>query len=189
MNDETQITSLLQQWRSGDEKAIDQLFTLVYASLKDIADRHMRKERSDHTLQATVLVNEAYLQMVKSQLVYNDQAHFKSVAARVMRNILIDHARAKRSQKRGGDLGRITLLESQIGEEQAPDVMDLDNALNRLAEFDERKAKVIELSFFGGLTYDEIAEVLETSPATVDRDLRMGKAWLAREFNETAEST
>lgn len=181
--EDAQITSLLAQWRAGDTKALDKLFSLVYASLNDIANRHMRKERADHTLQATVLVNEAYLQMVKSELAWNDQAHFRSVAARVMRNILIDHARAKRSQKRGGDLHRVTLLESQIGDELAPDVMDLDDAVKRLAEFDERKAKVIELSFFGGLTYDEIAEVLGTSAATVDRDLRMAKAWLARELN------
>lgn len=182
-NEDAQITSLLAQLREGDTKALDELFSLVYASLNDIANRHMRKERSDHTLQATVLVNEAYMQMVKSDLAWNDQAHFRSVAARVMRNILIDHARAKRSQKRGGDLHRVTLLESQMGDELTPDVMDLDDALKKLAEFDERKAKVIELSFFGGLTYDEIAEVLGTSAATVDRDLRMAKAWLARELN------
>lgn len=178
-----EITSLLSQLRSGDTQALDKLFPLVYAALGDIANRHMRRERVDHTLQATVLVNEAYLQMVKSELTWNDQAHFRSVAARVIRNILIDHARAKRSQKRGGDLHRVTLLESQLGDTQTPDVMDLDEALKRLAEFDERKAKVIELSFFGGLTYDEISEVLEISAATVDRDLRMAKAWLGRELS------
>lgn len=188
MTEELEITSLLEAWRSGDKQALDQLFSLVYASLKDIADRHMRKERSDHTLQATVLINEAYMQMINSDISFNDQAHFRGVAARVMRNVLIDHARAKRSQKRGGNLGRVTLVDNQMGAELSPDVMDLDDALKKLAEFDERKAKAIELSFFGGLTYDEIAEVLGVSAATVDRELRMGKAWLTREFTENAQA-
>ena len=162
---------------------MDRLFALLYTPLKDIAKMHMRRERSGHTLQTTVLVNEAYMQLAISGMSWNDQAHFRSAAARVMRNILTDHARSKRSQKRGGDLGRVTLMESRLGGTDAPDLLDLDEAIKRLAEFDERKAHVVELSFFGGLTYDEIAAVLNISTATVDRELRMGKAWLAREFS------
>jgi RNA polymerase sigma factor (TIGR02999 family) len=177
------ITLLLNRAREGDKPAMDEAFALLYPVLKGIAQRKMARERQDHTLDATSLLNEAYLQLYNAKLDWGDRAHFSNVAARVMRNVLIDHARSKRSQKRGGDMGRVTLMESQLGAADNPDVLDLDEALKHLGEFDERKAKVIELHFFGGLSYREIAEALEISPATVDRELRMGKAWLTRELS------
>jgi RNA polymerase sigma factor (TIGR02999 family) len=182
--DALEITQLLQASRSGEPLAFEQLTPVIYKTLKELAGAQMRRERADHTLQATALVNEAYLKLLEQDISWQDRAHFRGVAARIMRNVLIDHARAANSQKRGRDIDKVTILESRIGDNnQMIDLLELDEILTRLAEFDERKAKVIELSFFGGLSYEEIAEVLDISVNTVDRDLRRGKSWLQRELN------
>lgn len=183
MSDQHTVTQLLQNWQAGQSSAIDQLTPLLYDTLKQMAGKYMGKENAGHTLQATALVNEAYLQLIDANQTWANRAHFLGVAARIMRHVLIDHARAQKRDKRGGDATHVTLMESRLfGGGTEPDILALDEVLQKLEEFDERKAKVIELSFFGGLSYDEIAEVLTISSATVDRELRFGKAWLCREL-------
>ena len=183
MTDQHTVTQLLQNWKSGNADAMDKLTPLLYDTLKQMAGKYMRQENAGHTLQATALVNEAYLQLYDSDQGWANRAHFLGVAARIMRHVLIDHARANKRNKRGGDATHVTLIESRLfGGGAEPDLLALDEVLGKLEEFDERKARVIELSFFGGLTYDEIAEVLTISPATVDRELRIGKAWLCKEL-------
>ena len=177
------MTQLLKEHQNGNALAVDKLSPFIYSTLKELAAQQMRKERQDHTLQATALVNEAYLKLIDQDMSWNDRAHFRGVAATIMRHVLIDHARSKKSVKRGGEAQQVTLMESQLGgNDEGFDVLDLDRAISHLEEFDKRKAKVIELSFFGGLTYDEISAILNISSNTVDRDLRMGKAWLYREL-------
>lgn len=181
------VTGLLKKWRGGDERALGELTPIVYDALHKMAAGHMRKENAGHTLQATALVNEAFVKLVDASVEWDSRAHFLAVAANMMRRILIDHAKAKGRAKRGGDAQQVTYLESRVfsGAEREPDLLDLDMALLRFAVLDERKAKVVELSFFGGLTYDEIGEVLQISAATVDRELRLGKAWLQKELQNT----
>ena len=156
----------------------------MHAELHRIAERHIGRERADHSLQATALVNEAYLRLVDAKTVaWNDRGHFLAVAARAMRRILVDHARARHYQKRGGGAARITFDEELVvTNERAPDFIALDEALEALAKFDERKSRVIEMRFFGGLTVEETALVLKVSPATVMGDWRLAKAWLRREM-------
>jgi len=186
MNDNNDVTRLLLDWRAGDQGALAELLPLVEHTLHQIAARQMRGERPGHTLQATVLVNDAYLKLVDAPVSWQNRAHFLAVAARIMRNILIDHAKARRRDKRGGGDVRVTLYEADIAiTDTEPDILDLEDALARLGAFDERKAKVVEMNFYGGMTYDEIAEALGISPATVDRELRMAKAWLYRDLNDT----
>ena len=183
--DTAEITQLLQASRAGEQLAFEQLTPVIYKTLKDLANAQMRKERFDHTLQATALVNEAYLKLLEQDISWQDRAHFRSVSAKIMRHVLIDHARAANSLKRGREVDKVTILESRMGsQDQGIDLLELDEILQRLEAFDERKARVIELSFFGGLTYPEIAEVLGVSENTVDRDLRRGKAWLQRELGQ-----
>jgi len=160
------------------------LIPLVQAELHRIAKRHVAHERPDHSLQATALINEAYLRLVDAKAVaWHDRAHFLAVAARVMRHILVDHARARRYQKRGGQDVRITFDEGLVvTNERAPSLIALDEALKALARFDERKSRVVEMRFFGGLTVEETASVLNVSPATVMGDWRLAKAWLQREM-------
>ncbi len=178
-----QVTRLLEQWRNGDSNAVNELMPLLYAELRSLANRQMNSERGSHTLQATAVVNEAYLRLVGSDIPFQDRKHFFAVAARTMRRVLVDHAKGKNRQKRGSGQPKVTLEEALImSPEPAFDLSNLDEALNRLEAQDERKAKVVELHFFGGLTYDEVAEALEISPATVHRELRMAKAWLYREL-------
>jgi len=189
MTDQHTVTQLLQNWQTGNADAMDKLTPLLYDTLKQMANNYMGRENAGHTLQATALVNEAYLQLVDTDQTWANRAHFLGVAARIMRHVLIDHARAQKREKRGGDATRVTLIESRLfGAGTEPDVLALDEVLSKLEDFDERKAKVIELSFFGGLTYDEIAEVLSISAATVDRELRIGKAWLCRELRPELSS-
>jgi RNA polymerase sigma factor (TIGR02999 family) len=177
------VTSLLLKWRKGDQEALDQMVPLVYGELHQIAARLMRGEREDHTLQATALVHEAYARLVQADVPWEDRSHFFAVAARQMRRILVDHAKARGRQKRGGGQHALTLEESiAVTPDTASGLVELDQALERLSQLDERKAKVVELHYFGGLTYDEIAQALAISPATVDRDLRFAKAWLYREL-------
>ncbi len=177
------VTLLLDRWRAGDEAAFAALAPVVYDALRRLAVRHLRSESPGHTWQPTDLVHEAFLQIADVDIEWNGRAHFYAVAARQMRRLLVDHARGKQRFKRGGDLIRVTLVEAS-----SPDVseefslLDLDNALVRLDQSDPRKAEIIELHAFGGLTYDEMAQLLDISAATIKRDLRFAKAWLAREL-------
>lgn len=179
-----EVTQLLESMRDGDQNAVNELTPLVYDELRRLAARQMSGERGSHTLQATALVNEAYMRLVGADIPYQDRTHFFAVASRTMRRILVDHAKTRGRKKRGGDFAKVTLEEGLVmSPEPDSDIMRLDDALKLLEEQDERKAKVIELHFFGGLTYDEIAKAVEVSPATVHRELRMGKAWLQRELS------
>jgi RNA polymerase sigma factor (TIGR02999 family) len=163
---------------------LDALAPLIYDDLRRIAKRHLHSERSGHTLQATALVNEAFVRLADADLEFQDRAHFLSIAARTMRRILTDYGRARRSQKRGGGLAPVTLHEELVGDGRATDIVDIDDALTKLAEIDARKSDVLVLHFFGGMTFDETAEALNISAATVDRDLRLAKAWLANELKD-----
>jgi RNA polymerase sigma-70 factor (ECF subfamily) len=180
----TRVTGLLLKWGRGDASALERLIPLVHRELHRIAQRCMAGERAGHSLQATVLVNEAYLKLVNAKdVAWHDRAHFLAVAARVMRRILVEHARARRAQKRGGAATRVTFDEALVvTNEPREDFVALDDALEALAAFDERKSRVIELRFFGGLSVEETASVLKVSPETVMRDWRMAKAWLQREM-------
>jgi RNA polymerase sigma factor (TIGR02999 family) len=186
------ITTLLKAWSAGDCTARDQLMPLVYHELKRLARRCMRKERTDATLQATALVHEAYLRLVGlNQIGWRDRAHFFAVGAETMRRILVDAARARTSTKRGGQAGRPPAFTSipdienlNFSSTRDRELIGIDEALNAMAQFDSRKARVIELRFFGGLTVEEAAAVLQVSPQTVMRDWRLAKAWLTRELTK-----
>lgn len=177
------VTQLLREWRAGDEQALNQLLPLIYDELHRLASSHMQKERPDHTLQPTALVHEAYLRLVEMEVPWQDRTHFFAVAARLMRRLLVDHAKARLREKRGGGL-KVSLNEALVSSpEPDMDVIALDQALQRLSDFDERKCKVVELHYFGGLTYDETAEALGLSQATVHRELKVAKAWLYQEMS------
>lgn len=177
------ITELLVRWRGGDRCALDELMPLVYAELRRLADRYLRREGRGHTLQATALVNEAYLRLVGEQGVeWENRAHFFGIAARRMRQILVEHARAKRAEKRGGAEYMLSLAAAERhATREDVNLLALDDALRSLEEFDERKCRVVELLYFGGLTIEEAAEALRVSPATIKRDWSMARAWLRRE--------
>lgn len=178
------VTGLLHEWRRGDAAAFEKLMPLVYGELRRQAHRYMRQERGGHTLQTTALVNEAYLRLVGQQEVeWQSRAHFFAVTAQVMRHVLIDHARRVSFLKRGGaDAQRVSLeVAEAMTEERAAELVALDEALQELARLDERKARVVELRYFGGLGLEETAEVLEVSVMTVRRDWRAAKAWLYKE--------
>jgi RNA polymerase sigma-70 factor (ECF subfamily) len=187
--DRRTATVLLQAWRGGDRDALDRLLPVVYDELSGLAQRALHGERPDHTLQTRALVHEAYLRLVDADISFQDRAHFMAVAARTMRRILVDHARARLRDKRGGGAMRIDIDKVNL---PAPgsglDILDLHEALERLAVFDPRKSSVVELHFFGGLSYEETAEALDISPATVDRELRLAKAWLRVELARPAVS-
>ena len=176
------VTTLLKRWRSGDPGALDQLTPLIYDDLRRIAAKYLQSERPGHTLQATALVNEAFARMAESDMAFEDRAHFLAIAARTMRHILTDFGRARRSQKRGGGIPPVTLAEDRVAAPASADIVELDDALQTLATLDERKSDVLVLHYFGGMTYDEIAVAVGISAATVDRDLRLAKAWLANEL-------
>jgi RNA polymerase sigma-70 factor (ECF subfamily) len=178
------VTGLLLAWRRGDDAALGRLMPLVQEELHRIAERCMRGERAGHSLQATALVNEAYLRLVDTnQVQWQDRTHFLAMSARLMRRVLVDHARARRSRKRGAGAQRVTLIEGMAGSDERPqDVIALDDALEALTRFDERKARVVELRSFGGLSVGEIAQVLGVSDDTVTRDWKLAKAWLLREM-------
>ena len=180
----TEVTGLLLKWGQGDEAALERLIPLVHDELRRMARRQMAGERPGHSLQATALVNEAYLRLVDVQHVnWQNRAHFLAMSARLMRRILVDFARSKRYQKRGGGAAKVTFDEELIvTNEQGQDLVALDDALQALAKVDERKSRVIELRFFGGLSVEEAATVLKVSPDTVMRDWRLAKAWLLREL-------
>ncbi|MEW8558336.1 MAG: sigma-70 family RNA polymerase sigma factor [Candidatus Thiodiazotropha sp.] len=180
---ENEVTQLLAVVREGDQGAQDRLLSRVYDELRRLAASHMRRERSDHTLQATALVNEAYLRLAGAESKARDRVHFFALAAQTMRRILVDHARAKKRGKRGGGLQQTTLDGSvYVGDDNQDAVIELDDALQRLAEFDERGARAVELMFFGGLTYDEAGEVLGISKTTLFEEIKLAKAWLAKEM-------
>ena len=176
------VTTLLKLWRDGDAEALEDLTPLVYEDLRRIASRYLRTERSGHTLQATALVNEAFVKLVGVDVAYEDRVHFLAVAARIMRRILTDHARSRASRKRGGGLRIETLNEERVGSAPGASILELDDALSKLAEVDERASDSLVLHYFGGMTHAEVAAALGVSPATIDRDLRLGKAWLGNEL-------
>jgi RNA polymerase sigma factor (TIGR02999 family) len=178
------VTRLLGDIRSGNREALDVLLPLVYAEMRRIAAHALRGEREGHTLQPTALVHEAYLRMVGGDNVpWQNRAHFLGCAARVMRNVLVDHARAHRAGKRGGGNHRVTLTEALgLAESRDVDLVALDDALAALAEFDDQKSRIVEMRYFGGLSEEEVAEVLGVSERTVRRGWTMAKAWLRREM-------
>lgn len=180
-----EVTNLLLRWGEGDRQAFDALAPLVYDELRRLAGRYLRRERSDHTLQSTALVHEAYLRLVDQRNVrWQNRAQFFGLAAELIRRILVDHARARQAAKRGGAVYKLTLDEAL--DASAPrdlDLVRLDDAMKALAELDSQQARVVELRFFAGLTIEETAEVLGISPATVKRDWLVAKAWLRRELS------
>jgi RNA polymerase sigma factor (TIGR02999 family) len=183
-----QVTELLVRWRGGDKAALDALMPLVYSELRRIANRYLQGERSDHTLQSTALVHEAYVRMTNQQLPqWQNRAHFFAVAAQLMRQILVDHARKHRASKRGGDAYKLALEDAE--EQFQPvdlDIVALDDALKTLAAMDSQQSRVVELKFFGGLSNEDTAEVLGVSTSTVKRDWTTARAWLFRELNRSA---
>jgi RNA polymerase sigma-70 factor, ECF subfamily len=181
-----EVTQLLKAWTTGDERALEKLTPLVYEQLRRVAQHHMAGQRPGHILQTTALVNEVYLQLLDcGQMNWQDRAHFFAMSAQLMRRILIDFARSRGSQKRGGDAVHVSLDEApSVSKEPDPNLVALDDALKELAAVDERKSKVVELRFFGGLSVEETAAVLKVSPETVMRDWRLAKLWLLRELSE-----
>lgn len=182
--DRSQITTLLQAHASGDEHALDELIPLVYNEMHKMAYSRLKGERPDHTYSATALVHEAYLKLIDfNRIDWQNRNHFFAIASQVMRNILVDYAVKQKAQKRGGDNHKITLDEQHIKREMnLEEIISVDQALNRLAEIDERQAKVVECRFFGGLTIEETAQALGISEPTVSRDWKVARAWLNREL-------
>ncbi len=181
------VTRLLQQWNAGDKAALDELMPVVYDQLRRLAGACLRNERTDHTLRATALVNEAYLRLVDAQVKWEDRVHFFAIAARMLRRILVDHAKANRREKRGGGAEKVVLDEALLVSPQSGEgIIELDLALQRLAEQDPRKSELVELLCFGGLTYDETAAAMKISAATVHRELTLAKAFLHRELMQGA---
>ena len=181
------VTQLLRQWSNGNKQALDELMPVVYEQLRRLASNCLRAERPDHTLRATALVHEAYVRLVDSDVAWQDRVHFFAVSARMLRRILVDHAKSRNRDKRGGEFEKIPLDEAvMVGPQSDKGIVELDDVLKRLATQDQRKSELIELLFFGGLTYDEAAAALKISPATVHRELILAKAWLYRELNQGA---
>jgi len=183
-DDNAGVTLLLRRWQDGEKQALEELTPLVYQELRRIAGSFLRRERSDHTLQPTALLNEAYMRLAgQNATSWKDRAHFFGVAAHLMRMILVDHARSKSAEKRGGGVKPVSLDEALSATRERPaDLVALDDALMELEEFDPRKSKVIELRYFGGLTVDEAAEVLGISTSTLVRDQRLAEAWIQRQM-------
>jgi RNA polymerase sigma factor (TIGR02999 family) len=182
-----ELTQLLIAWSQGDARALEQLTPLVYAELRKLAHRYMNRERAGHTLQTTAVVHEAFLRLLGNpQEKWQNRSHFYAIAAQMMRRILVDYARANLRAKRGGEVTRVALedIDTTVAEPALdPDVIALDEALEKLAEIDPRRSRVVELRFFGGLSVEETARVLQVAPDTVVRDWRVAKAWLFRHLN------
>jgi RNA polymerase sigma factor (TIGR02999 family) len=179
-----QITRLLVDWSRGDERALDALTPLVYGELKKLARGYMRRERSDHTLQSTALVHEAFVRLVDQKAGWKSRSHFFAIAAKMMRRILVDHAKKDRAAKRGSGLPVASLDESMtVAQKSTRELVALDDALIELAKIDPQRSRIVELRFFGGLSNEESAEVLGISPATVQRHWTGAKAWLYHEMN------
>lgn len=185
INSPKEITQLLQKCSEGDELAIEQLMPMVYEELHKMAKKFMSNQRSDQTLQTTALIHEAYLKLVgKEKQSWSNRAHFFNIAAQSMRHILIDYLRQRQSQKQGGIFQKVQLDEAiLVSDERAAGLVELDEALTRLAEFNERKSRVVELKYFGGLTNEEIAKVLNVTIKTVIRDWQFARSWLLRELS------
>ena len=185
-----EVTQLLMAWNDGDQSALQRLIPLVHAELHRIARRYMRNERAGHTLQTSALINEAYLRLIDAQQVHwQNRAHFFGIAAQLMRRVLVDFARSRSYKKRGGGAHQVSLDETMvITEERGEDLVALDEALSALSELDERKGRVVEMRFFGGLSEKEIAEALTVSQETVRRDWRLAKSWLRRRLSETTNA-
>jgi RNA polymerase sigma factor (TIGR02999 family) len=180
-----QVTELLRKWREGDNAALDALLPLVYDELRRVAHNYLRRERLDHTLQSTAVVHEAYLRLVQGAVTFQNREHFFAVAAKLMRQILVDYARRHRSLKR--DAGyKLALDEALKLPSKEVDLVDLDDALKELASMDARQGRIVELRFFGGLSIEETAEVLSISAATVERSWASARAWLYRQLNRNA---
>jgi len=180
-----EITRLLARWQQGDEQALNEVLPYLHAELKRLAAHFMQQEQAGHTLQSTALVNEAYLRLVDVELDLKDRAHFLSIAARIMRRILVDHARARQRHKRDGGRKPLTLDESIVLSEQGdPRLIDLDEALEKLERFDERLASTVELVYFGGMTTQEAADLLGVSRVTLNKDMNLAKAWLLLQIGE-----
>lgn len=181
------VTQLLVAWSNGDEAARDQLVPLVYEELHRLAHHYMSRERPGHTLQTSALVNEAFVRLVDQDVHWQNRSHFFGIAAQMMRRVLVDYARSRQYQKRGRNVVQVSLKEALIvSDEQAAEVVALDDALKSLATFDQRKCQIVELRFFAGLSIEEAAEVLGISPGTVKRDWTLAKAWLRKEITNTA---
>jgi len=177
------VTQLLIAWGRGDEAARDELIPLVYQTLHRIARHQLRGERAGHTLETTALINEAYLKLVEQTVSWENRAHFFGIAARLMRQLLVDYARARQRLKRGGEMKQISLTAAaQIAQEQAVDLLALDEALETLAEVDPQSSRIVELRFFGGLTIEETAQVIGVSTPTIERGWRSARAWLQTEL-------
>ena len=180
-----EVTRLLLAWNAGDKAALERLMPLVYAELRQLAERHFRKERRGHTLQPTAVVHEAYFKLVdQTRVTWKNRGHFLAIASQAMRRILIDHARGRDAEKRGGEVEKVTLDVGIASPEPSRevDILALDEALERLKALDGAQAQIVELRFFGGLTIEEIAEVMDVSPSSVKRDFRSARAWLFREL-------
>lgn len=184
-----EVTQLLIAWKEGDSAAFDRLVPIVYSELHRLAHRHMRGERAGHLLQTTALVHEAYFRLAGQEREFVGRGHFFAIAAQVMRRILVDLARRKGADKRGGGITPVPLEEAQLSFERSDDLIRLDDALDALAKLDSRRAKVVELRYFGGLSTEETAEALDISRATVERDLAFARAWLQREMGGGGEVT
>jgi RNA polymerase sigma factor (TIGR02999 family) len=183
-SDPGQVTQLLERWGRGDQSALDELTPLVYNELRNVADAYLRRERPDHTLQATALVNEAYLRLIgQKHGRWQGRKHFFGIAARLMRQVLVEHARKHKAEKRGGGRVAVTLEEfAEVSSTPDVDILAVHEALERLAVFDAHQAHVVELRFFGGLSIDETAEILGVGHATVEREWTMARAWLRNEL-------
>ncbi|WP_405231019.1 ECF-type sigma factor [Lentisalinibacter salinarum] len=182
--DAGEITQLLRDWADGDAAALESLTPLVYGELRRIAQRLFGSESAGHTLQPTALVHEAYEKLIGVDTDWQDRTHFYALAARMMRRLLVNHANARNAAKRGGDVLRVTLDESAVGSDADEDLLDLDEALSKLAGFDERMARILELHYFGGLTHEQAARVVGVSEPTSRRDLRLARAWLRKYMSE-----
>jgi len=184
-----EVSQLLRAWSDGDQTALDKLMPLVYEELRRMAKRHMDRQNPGHTLQTTALIHEAYLRLIdQKETRWQNRAHFFAVAARAMRSILVDYARARQAAKRGGEAIVVSLDEAAVAsDERAAEMVALDDALEGLAAFDRRKCRVVELRYFGGLSVEETAEVLKVSPETVARDWRLARTWLLRELSKINE--
>jgi RNA polymerase sigma factor (TIGR02999 family) len=176
-----EVSRLLVDWGNGNQAALDELIPLVHDELRRLAGRYMRRENQGHTLQTSALVNEAYMRLVDQKSVHwQNRAHFFGVAAQLMRRILVDHARSRSRAKRGGGAQQVSLVDQAAVSKEVAEVIALDDALTNLAEMDLRKSQIVEMKFFGGLTTEEVAEVLKVTPRTVEREWRKAKAWLNR---------
>jgi RNA polymerase sigma-70 factor, ECF subfamily len=188
MPQSNQVTQLLLDWSHGERAALDELMPLVYQELRKLASGYLRSERPDHTLQPTALIHEAYLRMIgKDMPEWQSRAHFFGVAARLMRQILVDHARTRYAAKRGGDQQKISLDDAPevFAQSDAAELLALDDALTKMAVFDERRSRILEMRAFGGMSVEETAQALGVSEATVKREMRLAQAWIRREFETT----